>query len=118
MIFWNNCAERRPSSESGSPACKQTQGYEDYCVLGERPSNDREHSHRPRHLLARWLNLDFRVYDSEEGRKEHAGDLVAALGDLAETVRDFVSQFPRRAKSSPVRLRLRSWKSRGRWMQP
>jgi hypothetical protein len=43
----------------------------------------------------RSLESDVRAYDTEEGRKEHAADLIAALDDLAGTVRDFVSQFPR-----------------------
>ena len=43
----------------------------------------------------RSLESNVRAYDTEEGRKEHAADLVAALDDLAGTVRDFVSQFPR-----------------------
>jgi hypothetical protein len=43
----------------------------------------------------RSLESDARAYDSEEGRKEHAPDLIAALDDLAGTVRDFASQFPR-----------------------
>ncbi len=42
----------------------------------------------------RALESDVRAYDSEEGRKEHAPDLIAELDDLAATVRDFVSQFP------------------------
>ena len=42
----------------------------------------------------RSLESDVRAYDSEEGRKEHAPDLIAELDDLAATVRDFVSQFP------------------------
>jgi hypothetical protein len=43
----------------------------------------------------RSLESDARAYDTEEGRKEHAVDLISALGDLAGTVRDFASQFPR-----------------------
>jgi hypothetical protein len=43
----------------------------------------------------RSLESDVRAYDTEEGRKEHATDLIAALEDLAGTVRDFASQFPR-----------------------
>ena len=38
---------------------------------------------------------DVRAYNTEEGHKEHALDLIAGLDDLAGTVRDFVSQFPR-----------------------
>jgi hypothetical protein len=41
------------------------------------------------------VESDVRAYDTEEGRKEHAADLIAALDDLAGTVRDFASQFPR-----------------------
>ena len=43
----------------------------------------------------RSLEFDARAYDGEEGRKEHAPNLIAALDDLAGTVRDFASQFPR-----------------------
>jgi len=43
----------------------------------------------------RSLESDVRAYDTEEGRKEHAPDLIAGLDDLAGTVRDFASQFPR-----------------------
>jgi hypothetical protein len=43
----------------------------------------------------RSLESDARAYAGEEGRKEHAFDLIAALDDLAGTVRDFASQFPR-----------------------
>jgi hypothetical protein len=43
----------------------------------------------------RSLESDVRAYDTEEGRREHAVDLVAGLDDLAGTVRDFASQFPR-----------------------
>ena len=43
----------------------------------------------------RSLESDARAYDGEEGRKEHAPNLIAALDDLAGTVRDFASQFPR-----------------------
>ena len=43
----------------------------------------------------RSLEFDVRAYDTEEGRKEHAIDLIAALDDLAGTVRDLASQFPR-----------------------
>lgn len=52
---------------------------------------------RPGLILSslRSLESDHRAYDTEEGRKEHASDLLAALDDLAGTVRDFVSQFPK-----------------------
>jgi hypothetical protein len=43
----------------------------------------------------RSLESDVRAYDTEEGRKEHPPDLIAALADLSGTVRDFASQFPR-----------------------
>jgi hypothetical protein len=43
----------------------------------------------------RSLESDVRAFDTEEGRREHAVDLIAALDDLAVTVRDFASQFPR-----------------------
>ena len=41
------------------------------------------------------LESDVRAYNTEESRKEHAPDIIAALDDLAGTVRDFASQFPR-----------------------
>jgi hypothetical protein len=41
------------------------------------------------------LESDFRAYDTEEGRKEHAPDLLAKLDDLASTVRYFVAQYPK-----------------------
>lgn len=65
-------------------------------LLGERLSPPIE-SIRPGLVLSSLRSLDsvVRAYDTEEGRKEHAADLVAALDDLAGTVRDFVSQFPR-----------------------
>jgi hypothetical protein len=43
----------------------------------------------------RSLESDVRAYSTEEGHKEHAVDLISGLDDLAGTVRDFVSQFPR-----------------------
>ena len=43
----------------------------------------------------RSLESDYSAYSSDEGRKEHASDLIAALDDLAGTIRDFASQFPR-----------------------
>jgi len=52
---------------------------------------------RPGLLLSslRSLESDHRAYDTEEGRKEHAPELIAMLDDLAGTVRDFVSQYPK-----------------------
>ena len=49
------------------------------------------------HLLPSLYSLerDFNVYNSEEGRKEHSLELIAALGDAAGAVRDFVSLFPK-----------------------
>ena len=41
------------------------------------------------------LESDYRAYDSDEGRREHAPDLIASLGDLADTLRLFVGQFAR-----------------------
>jgi len=41
------------------------------------------------------LESDARTYGSESGRSEHAPDVIAALADLAETVRLFVGQYPR-----------------------
>ena len=43
----------------------------------------------------RSLESDVRAYDTEEGRREHAPDLISGLDDLAGTVHDFASQFPR-----------------------
>jgi hypothetical protein len=65
-------------------------------LLDERLSPPIE-SIRPGLVLSslRALESDVRAYDTEEGRKEHAPDLIAALDDLSGTVRDFVSQFPR-----------------------
>jgi hypothetical protein len=49
------------------------------------------------HLLPSLYSLerDFSVYNSEDGRKEHSLELIAALGDAAGAVRDFVSLFPK-----------------------
>lgn len=49
------------------------------------------------HLLPSLYSLerDFNVYNSEDGRKEHSLELIAALGDAAGAVRDFVSLFPK-----------------------
>jgi hypothetical protein len=41
------------------------------------------------------LERDFSVYNSEDGRKEHSLELIAALGDAAGAVRDFVSLYPK-----------------------
>lgn len=49
------------------------------------------------HLLPSLYSLerDFNVYNSQDGRKEHSLELIAALGDAAGAVRDFVSLFPK-----------------------
>ena len=41
------------------------------------------------------LESDFKAYDTPEGRKEHAPDLIASLGDLSSTLRILLGQFPR-----------------------
>ena len=60
VIFWKNRAERRPSSESGSPACKQTQGYGALLrfLVSGCPQRSRN-SHWPRHLLAALARVGF-----------------------------------------------------------
>jgi len=41
------------------------------------------------------LEADFNAYDTDEGHKEHAPDVIAGLADLADTVRLLVGQYPR-----------------------
>ncbi len=52
---------------------------------------------RPGLILSalRSLESDHRAYDTEEGRKEHAPDLLAMLDDLAGSVRDLASVYPK-----------------------
>ena len=52
---------------------------------------------RPGLILSalRSLESDHRAYDTEEGRKEHAPDLLAMLDDLAGTVRDLAATYPK-----------------------
>ncbi len=52
---------------------------------------------RPGLILSalRSLESDHRAYDTEEGRKEHAPELLAMLDDLAGTVRDLAAAYPK-----------------------
>ena len=52
---------------------------------------------RPGLILSalRSLESDHRAYDTEEGRKEHAPDLLAMLDDVAGTVRDLAAAYPK-----------------------
>ena len=52
---------------------------------------------RPGLILSalRSLESDHRAYDTEEGRKEHAPDLLAMLDDLAGSVRDLAAAYPK-----------------------
>lgn len=61
------------------------------------------------HLLPSLYSLerDFAVYNSEEGRKEHSLELIAALGDAAGSVRDFVALFPKVRQIEAEALALR-----------
>jgi hypothetical protein len=61
------------------------------------------------HLLPSLYSLerDFGVYNSEEGRKEHSLELIAALGDAAGSVRDFVALFPKVRQIEAEALALR-----------
>jgi hypothetical protein len=52
---------------------------------------------RPGLILSalRSLESDHRAYDTEEGRKEHAPELLAMLDDLAGSVRDLAAAYPK-----------------------